>query len=69
MLYSRIVPAVKDIGLWGPRIRKAYADMGILGYAQVPLDALQKRDEDLARDLDIKRQQVEQTIALGKNSA
>ena len=69
MLYSRIVPAVKDIGLWGPRIRKAYADMGILGYAQVPLDGLQKRDEDLARELDLRRQQVEQTIALGKNSA
>src|SRR5215471_9439208 len=31
-LFSRIVPTIKDIGLWGPRIRRAYEDMGILGY-------------------------------------
>src|ERR1051325_1523680 len=27
-LFSRIVPTVKDIGLWGSRIQKAYGDMG-----------------------------------------
>src|SRR5207237_3437462 len=34
-LFSRIVPTIKDIGLWGPKIRRAYANMGIIGYADV----------------------------------
>ena len=68
MLYSRIVPAVKDIGLWGKRIRGAYSRMGILGFAQVQLDKLQASDEALAADFDARRQQVERTSALGKSS-
>ena len=51
-LFSRIVPTIKDIGLWGPRIRKAYADMGLLGYADADLDQLSARDEQIAAGLD-----------------
>ncbi|MFO1394956.1 MAG: ferritin-like domain-containing protein [Steroidobacteraceae bacterium] len=50
-LFSRIVPTIKDIGLWGPRIRKAYADMGIIGYADADLDALSANDERIAEGL------------------
>jgi len=51
-LFSRIVPTIKDIGLWGPRVRKAYADMGILGFADVDIDALSSQDEAVAAGLD-----------------
>ena len=51
-LFNRIVPIIKDIGLWGPRVRKAYADMGILGFADVDLDALSGQDEKIAAQLD-----------------
>src|SRR5260370_9890377 len=34
-LFTRIVPTIKDIGLWGPRIRKAYADLEHMSYADV----------------------------------
>jgi hypothetical protein len=51
-LFSRIVPTIKDIGLWGPRVRKAYADMGILGFADVNLDTLSSQDEAVAAGLD-----------------
>src|SRR5881409_325183 len=34
-LFSRIVPVIKDIGLWGPKIRAGYEKMGILGFAGV----------------------------------
>jgi hypothetical protein len=44
-LFSRIVPAIKEIGLWGPKIRRAYSAMGILGYADVDLEALTAEDE------------------------
>ena len=32
-LFSRVVPTVKDIGLWGPRVQKAFAEMGVMDYA------------------------------------
>jgi hypothetical protein len=51
-LFSRIVPAMKDIGLWGPRIRRAYSHMGILGFSDVDLDAMTKEDERLAEQFD-----------------
>jgi hypothetical protein len=51
-LFSRIVPTIKDIGLWGPRIRRAYADMGILGFAETDVDALMKEDERVAEAFD-----------------
>ncbi|MCZ6569466.1 MAG: ferritin-like domain-containing protein [Deltaproteobacteria bacterium] len=51
-LFSRIVPNLKAIGLWGPRIRKAYADMGILGFADIDIEALMKDDERIAEAFD-----------------
>src|SRR5215467_138519 len=51
-LFTRIVPAIKDIGLWGPRIQKAYADMGVLPFADTSLDDLAVRDEAAANEFD-----------------
>ena len=63
-LFTRIVPTIKEIGLWGPRIRKAYADMGILGFADGDLDALANRDEEIALEMDRRRADVEAVAAL-----
>ncbi|PWE16388.1 aminobenzoate oxygenase [Marinicauda salina] len=52
LLFQRIVPIVKDIGLWGPKIQKAYADMGVLEYAELDPEALQKEDERIAAEID-----------------
>jgi hypothetical protein len=52
-LFTRIVPTIKDIGLWGPRIQKAYADMGVLPFAEVSLDDLAVRDEAAANEFDL----------------
>lgn len=51
-LFSRIVPIVKDIGLWGPRVQKAFRDMGVHDMADSNIDALMKADEDQAESLD-----------------
>ncbi len=51
-LFSRIVPTIKDIGLWGPRIRKAYQEMGIMGFADVDVAAMSAQDERVAEELD-----------------
>ena len=70
LLFSRIVPCVKDIGLWGPKVQQAYADMGVLDMAGVDLAALMKQDEDIAEALDaekrellVRKQQVAETIS------
>ncbi len=63
-LFTRIVPTIKEIGLWGPRIQKAYADMGILGFADADLDALGARDEAIAEELDRRKQEVENVARL-----
>jgi P-aminobenzoate N-oxygenase AurF len=54
-LFTRIVPTIKDIGLWGPRIRKAYADMGVLDYAEVDAEGLLAKDERVAAEFDARR--------------
>ncbi|HEY0478451.1 MAG TPA: ferritin-like domain-containing protein [Kofleriaceae bacterium] len=51
-LFTRIVPTVKDIGLWGPRVRKAYEDMGVLAYADVDSVAILENDNRVAEEFD-----------------
>jgi hypothetical protein len=69
MLFTRIVPTIKDIGLWGPRVRKAYADMGILGFADGDLDGFAQHDEDVALEHDRRRQEVERVAASAGSAA
>jgi hypothetical protein len=64
-LFSRIVPVIKDIGLWGPRIRKGYEQMGILGYADVDAAAMSARDEEVALEFDARRAEVERVARAG----
>ena len=52
-LFTRIVPTIKDIGLWGPRIQKAYAEMGVLPFAEISLDDLADHDEAAANEFDL----------------
>jgi P-aminobenzoate N-oxygenase AurF len=70
MLFSRIVPTLRDIGLFGPKIRAAFTDMGVLGFEQVDVEDLMANDEQLAAGFDAERmKQVERTIADGADSA
>lgn len=76
LLFSRIVPCVKDIGLWGPRVRQAYADMGVLDMAGVNLDELMRADEDTAervdaekRELAARRAEIDKVVALADPAA
>ena len=64
-LFSRIVPTIKDIGLWGPRIRKAYTDMGIMGFADVDLDGMADEDQRVAEDFDRRHAEV---VAVAKTA-
>lgn len=59
LLFSRIVPCVKDIGLWGPKVQQAYADMGVLDAAKTDLEALMRDDEDIAERVDREKYEAE----------
>ncbi|MEU7382444.1 MULTISPECIES: ferritin-like domain-containing protein [unclassified Streptomyces] len=60
LLFSRIVPCVKDIGLWGKRLQQAYVDMGVLEMGDSSLDQLMAQDEEIAEKLDAERFAVEE---------
>ena len=55
MLFSRIVPTVKDLGLFGPKVQKAFQDMGVIDFAGMDPDDLSAADEEIAAQLDRKR--------------
>jgi hypothetical protein len=65
LLFQRIVPVVKDIGLWGPRIRAAYEDMGVMHFADNDIDAMQADDERIAADFDARKAYVSAVAAKG----
>jgi 1,2-phenylacetyl-CoA epoxidase catalytic subunit len=68
MLFSRIVPTVKDIGLWGSKVRKAYEDMGVLQFEDMDPDQLSAQDEAVARKLDSSKGLSEEDEAAAKLS-
>ena len=72
LLFSRIVPCVKDIGLWGAKVQQAYADMGVLDAAKGDLTALMRQDEEIAeeydRELAARRAEVDAAIAGGSRT-
>ena len=51
-LFSRIVPTVKDIGLWGPKVQEAFAAMGAIEFAQTDAAALLDNDARVAEEFD-----------------
>ncbi|MCC4321506.1 aminobenzoate oxygenase, partial [Streptomyces malaysiensis subsp. malaysiensis] len=66
LLFSRIVPCVKDIGLWGERLQRAYVDMGVLELGDSNLDQLMNQDEELAERLDRRRFATEEAERTGE---
>lgn len=78
LLFSRLVPCVKDIGLWGERLQRAYVDMGVFEMGDSNLDLLMSQDEEMAEQLDAKRfaaeearrtTEVAEAIARGRGAA
>ncbi|GJL95881.1 MAG: hypothetical protein DHS20C05_22860 [Hyphococcus sp.] len=70
MLFQRIVPIVRDVGLWSDKIQAAYTDMGVIGFADVDYEQLSENDNKRAAEFDdINKQKrqgyVEEVAALG----
>ena len=65
LLFTRIVPTLKDVGLWGPKMRETFADMDVIGYESTDLDAVMAEDENVAEMIDVERARLDQAIAEG----
>jgi hypothetical protein len=51
-LFSRIVPTVRDIGLWSPKVQKAFADIGAMKYADLDANQMLEDDARVAEEFD-----------------
>jgi hypothetical protein len=58
-LFMRIVPILREIGLWGPRVRGAFEDMGVLAFGDTDLDAEMANDEVAAEEFDAQMAHVQ----------
>ena len=52
VLFQRIVPIVRDIGLWSDKIQAAYREMGVIGFADTDYNDLVATDNARAEELD-----------------
>lgn len=66
LLFSRIVPCVKDIGLWGERLQRAYLDLGVFDLGDSNLDLLMSQDEEIAEALDRERFAAEESARVAE---
>jgi 1,2-phenylacetyl-CoA epoxidase catalytic subunit len=67
-LFSRIVPTIKDIGLWGPKVQDCFESLGVTMFENIDVDELSSTDERVAEELDARRNQVQETISVGAES-
>jgi hypothetical protein len=66
---------VRDIGLWGQKVQRAYTDLGVLDSANSDLEALMRDDEDIAERVEhehaagfaARKAEVDAAIATGGN--
>jgi hypothetical protein len=64
-LFMRIVPILREIGLWGPKIRAAFTDMGVISFADADIDAAMAQDEAVADEIDAQMHHVLATVSEG----
>ncbi|MFN2614897.1 MAG: ferritin-like domain-containing protein [Actinomycetota bacterium] len=67
LLFSRIVPTIRDIGLWGPTVERAFEQMGVLQFKDSNYEELSRADEQIAEELDARRREISATIAAGSD--
>jgi hypothetical protein len=51
-LFSRVVPTVKRIGLWGDKVQRAFEDMGVIAFEAMEPADLFVNDERVANELE-----------------
>ncbi|HEX9712329.1 MAG TPA: ferritin-like domain-containing protein [Actinomycetota bacterium] len=65
LLFTRIVPTVKDIGLWGPTVQRCFEQLGVIEFQDMLPDELSDADERIAVEFDARAREVDAAIARG----
>lgn len=68
-LFSRVVPILKDIGLWGRRVRDAFEAKGITGPADTEPGEQARRDERIAFEFDERMDEIRATAEFSTTTA
>ncbi|GAA0368919.1 diiron oxygenase [Streptomyces blastmyceticus] len=72
LVFMRIVPGLKEIGMFGPRVQEALRKMGVLGFHSVDEAALRALDDKAAvdaltrRELEHRRRDIDSVVELGR---
>jgi hypothetical protein len=65
LLFSRIVPIVKDIGLFGPKVKACFEDLKVIDFQDMDPQALSDSDEQIAEEMDRRRAEIMESVAVG----
>jgi para-aminobenzoate N-oxygenase AurF len=68
MLFSRIVPIVKDIGLLGPKTRHVFEQLGVMEFEDSNPDDLSAADEAIAEEMDRRKGEIDAMIRAGSGA-
>jgi hypothetical protein len=73
-LFSRIVPALKGIHLFSPRMQDGLGQLGLMRFAKLDTDAIAADDERAAREIEqrelsARQQQIDAAVAAGAEGA
>jgi hypothetical protein len=65
MLFTRIVPIVKDIGLFGPKVKACFEDLKVIEFQDLDPQAMSDTDESIAEEMDRRRAEIMGAVAVG----
>ncbi|MEX2554786.1 MAG: ferritin-like domain-containing protein [Actinomycetota bacterium] len=65
LLFTRIVPIVKDIGLFGPKVKACFESLGVIDFQDLDPDAMSASDEQIADEMDRRKAEIMEAVAVG----
>ncbi len=65
LLFTRIVPIVKDIGLFGPKVKACFESLGVIDFQDLDADAMSASDEQIADEMDRRKAEIMEAVAVG----
>jgi hypothetical protein len=68
LLFTRIVPIVKDIGLFGPKVKACFESLGVIDFQDLDADAMSASDEQIAEEMDRRKAEIMEAVAVGVES-
>jgi len=68
LLFTRIVPIVKDIGLFGPKVKACFESLGVIDFQDLDPEAMSASDEQIAEEMDRRKAEIMEAVAVGVES-